>query len=169
MFGADRTLSSRMIANGLLTFSCVTRPKRRAPAVLKVMLMSGRPSWSKLWRGVGQLVARDHHPALDGDGAGAVGHRQDLAARRRAALLDVAGLADRSTSLNSSRAVWPISFFSASGFSTPGTCDQDPVAAFGDDGDFLGAAGIDAAADDVAGDAHRVLQRLGGAARRSES
>ena len=89
MFGADRTLSSRMIANGLPTFSCVTRPKRRAPAVLKVMSMSGAAVLVEALLGVGQLIAGDHDPALDRHGAGAVGHRQHLAARRRAALLDV--------------------------------------------------------------------------------
>ena len=49
MLGADSTLSSRMMANGLPTFSWVTRPKRRAPAVLKVMSTTARPSWSKPW------------------------------------------------------------------------------------------------------------------------
>ena len=47
MLGADSTLSSRMMANGLPTFSCVTRPKRRAPAVLNLIETTGRPSWSK--------------------------------------------------------------------------------------------------------------------------
>ena len=48
MLGADSTLLSRMMANGLPTFSCVTRPKRRAPAVLKVIDTTGWPFWSKL-------------------------------------------------------------------------------------------------------------------------
>ena len=89
MFGADSTLSSRMIANGLPTFSCVARPKRRAPAVLKVIVDVGPAVLVEALLGVGQLVARDHHPALDRDEAAAVGHRQHLAAGRRAALLDV--------------------------------------------------------------------------------
>ena len=38
MFGAERTTLSRMIANGLPTFSCVTRAKRRPPSPLKLDL-----------------------------------------------------------------------------------------------------------------------------------
>ena len=89
MFGADRTLSSRMIANGLLTFSWVTRPKRRAPAVLKRDVDDRPAVLVEALLGVDQLVARDHHPALDRDPPAAVGHRQDLAAGRRAALRDL--------------------------------------------------------------------------------
>ena len=98
MLGADSTLSSRMIANGLLTFSCVTRPKRRAPAALKVMSTTGAAVLVERLLGIDQLVARHHHPALDRDRAGAVGHRQHLAARRGAALRDlgrVGGLVDQ--------------------------------------------------------------------------
>ena len=89
MFGADSTLSSRMIANGLLTFSWVTRPKRRAPAELKVIDDDRLAVLVEALLGVDQLVARHHHPALDRDRAGAVGHRQHLAPGRRAALRDL--------------------------------------------------------------------------------
>ena len=41
-----------------------------------------------------------------------------------------------------------------------GNLDEHTVGTLGDDGDFLGATRIDAAADDVAGDAHRILHRL---------
>src|SRR5437763_1715217 len=43
--------------------------------------------------------------------------------------------------------------------------DEDSVAAFGDDRDLLGAARVDAAADDITGNPHRILQRLGGTRR----
>ena len=124
MFGADRILSSRMMANGLLTFSCVTRPNRRAPAVLKVMSMSARPSWSKLclasvsWSPetiTRRLTAMKPVPSASGN--------TWLPGGARPCWMSC-GLADRSTSLNSRRAVWPISFFSASGSSTPGTCTR---------------------------------------------
>ena len=161
MFGAERTLSSRMIANGLPTFSWVTRAKRRAPAVLNLMSTTGRPSWSKLWRGVGQLVARDHHAALDRDrrrcrrpsaGPGCP------AARGPAATCGRVGV--RSTSLNSSRAVWPISALSASGSSTPGTWTRMRLSPSVMTVISLVPPRIDAAADDVARDAHRVVERL---------
>ena len=67
MLGADSTLSSRMIANGLPTFSCVTRPKRRAPAVLKRDRDDRLAVLVEALLGVDQLVARHHHPALDRD------------------------------------------------------------------------------------------------------
>src|SRR3982750_4665088 len=72
MFGADSTLSSRMMGNGLPTFFCG----------------GGAAVLIELLRRVGQLVAGDHDAALDRDRSGAVGHWQDLAARRRAPLLD---------------------------------------------------------------------------------
>ncbi len=122
MFGADSTLSSRMIANGLPTFSCVVRAKRRAPAVLNLISMSGAPlresnpwcasvSWSPetITR---RLTAMAPLPSAMGSTWLPGGARPAWTS---------AGLADWSTSLNSSRAVWPMSRFSASGSSTPGT------------------------------------------------
>ncbi len=105
MLGADKTLSSRMIANGFPTFSCVVRPKRRAPAVLNVMSMSGAPSWLKLclasvsWSPetmTRRLTAMKPLPSAIGSAW--------LPGGARPCWTSV-GLADRSTSLNSSRAV----------------------------------------------------------------
>ena len=89
MFGADSTLSSRMIANGLPTFSCVDAAEAARAGGVEGDVDVGPAVLVEALLGVGQLVARDHHPALDRDEAAAVGHRQHLAARRRAALLDV--------------------------------------------------------------------------------
>ena len=68
MFGAEMTTLSRMIANGLPTFSWVTRAKRWLPAPSKRMLTTGRAvARIEVLRGVGDLVAGDHRAALDGD------------------------------------------------------------------------------------------------------
>ena len=49
MFGADSTLLSRMMANGLPTFSVVVRAKRFAPALSKLNVMLGKPPcWSNV-------------------------------------------------------------------------------------------------------------------------
>ena len=100
------------------------------PAVLVIALL-----------GVGQLVARDHYPALDRDRSR---RRRPSAALGCPAARGPAGLPagwpSRSTSLNSSRAVWPISAFSCFGILDARDLDEDAIAAFGDDSDFLGSA-----------------------------
>ena len=163
MLGAEMTTLSRMIANGLPTFSWVTRAKRlaagaveadrdRRPAVLLVEVLLG----------VGDLVAGDDRAALDRDArAAAFGIRQDLAADRRAAGLAAARASTfESTSLNSSRAVRPISAFSASGSCRPGTWTRIRLLPWRMMVGSSVPSGVDAAVDDLARDLHRLVDRL---------
>ena len=87
MLGAERTTLSRMMANGLPTFSWVTRAKAWLPGLSKRMLTAGAPFSVEVLLGVGDLVAGDHRAALDRDPAAVLGDRQDLAADRGAARL----------------------------------------------------------------------------------
>ena len=161
MTGAERTTLSRMIANGLPTFSWVTRAKRRLPALSKLIRTAGWPSSSKSWPGVGDLLAGDHRPALDARcRAAAFGIGQDLAADRRrgppAAArrsrpvdqleLEPRGAADQP--LQRLRIL------------QPGHLDEDPVGALADDRRLERAERVDAPVDDVAADLHRLPDRL---------
>ena len=166
MFGADSTLSSRMIANGLLTFSCVTRPNRRAPAVLKLIETTGWPSWSNVcfastsWSPetiTRRLTAMPPLPS-------AIGSTWLPAGARPCCDLGRIGGEVDELELEAGRlADQPLERF---GVLDARHLDQDPVGALVDDRDFLGALRIDAAADDVAGDGHRVAQRALRTARR---
>ena len=70
MLGAEMTTLSRMIANGLLTFSWVTRAKRRLPVLSKRMVTDrAAVLLVEILLGVGDLVAGDDRAALDGDAA----------------------------------------------------------------------------------------------------
>ena len=120
MLGADSTLSSRMMANGLPTFSCVTRPKRRAPAVLNLIETTGAPSWSNAWRASTNWSPDTITRRLTAIAPPSTIGSTWLPAGARPCATRL-GSASRSTSLNSSRAVCPISALSASGSSTPGT------------------------------------------------
>ena len=70
-------------------------------------------------------------------------------------------MADKVDELELERAVWPISFLKRFGIFDARNLDENSVAAFGNDCDFLRARRVDSAANDVARDAHRILQRLG--------
>ncbi len=50
--GAEITLPSRTMANGLPTFSLVAWPKRRAPTVSKLNETTGLPCWNVGWASV---------------------------------------------------------------------------------------------------------------------
>ena len=163
MFGADSTLSSRMIANGLPTFSCVTRPKRRAPAALKVMSTTARPSWSKpclastscspdtitrRWTAIAPVPSAIGSTWLPG-GARPCGDLVRVGVQVDQLEFEPRGLADQ--------------LLQRFGILDARDLDEDPPLALVDDRDFLGSARIDPAADDVAGDGQRVLERLLGA------
>ena len=64
MFGAEITLSSSTIANGLPTFSWVILPNLRAPALSKRKLTTGWLSWKRRL-GIGQVLAAELDLALD--------------------------------------------------------------------------------------------------------
>ena len=140
MLGAESTTSSRMIANGLPTFSWVTRAKRRAPCAVEADVddrLVGLLVEALL--GVDQLVAGDHRPALHGDAAACPRHRQHLAAGRGAALRDLARIGGEVDQLEleprglAEQRLQPLGILEA------GDLDEDAVAALADDGGFARA------------------------------
>ena len=127
--------------------------------------MTGAPVLVEALLGVDQLVARDHHAALDRDGrrprpSAAPGCP---AGRGPAQLARVGGEVDQ---LEFEPRGLADQMLQRLGILDARNLDEDAVAALVDDRDFLGPVRIDAAADDVARDGHRILQRLRGAARR---
>ncbi len=116
--------------------------------------------------GVGQLVARDHHSALHGHEAVTIGHRENLAAWRRVALLNFLRIGRQIDELElqprglADQLLKRFRVLDARHF------DENTIATFGDDGNFFRSRRVDAAPDDIASDSHCVLQRLRGPARR---
>ena len=123
--GWDNTLLSRMMANGLPTFSCVARPKRLRPGGVELEgdTTAGRSGRNLAWpRSIGRPTPSPGAWTATLPLPSAIGSTWLPAGARPCATC--AASAVGSTSLNSSRAVWPISAFSASGSSTPGTATR---------------------------------------------
>ena len=158
MFGAEMTTLSRMIANGRPTFSWVTRAKRRLPVWSNDRTtLACRRRQVVVLAGVGNHVAGDDRP-----GAGRRSGRAFLGSagsgcRSAPGPVRAARRRSRSTILNSSRAVRPISCLSASGVLHGPAPGRGWLVAVADDGRLERAERVDAPVDDLAGGVHRLV------------
>ena len=125
ILGADSTLLSRMMAKGLPVLSVVARPKRRAPWLSKRMVTTGAPDCGSKACAADAICSPEtmarRWTAIAPEPS-AIGRIWLPGGARPCATC--AGSACWSTSLNSSRAVWPIRRFRLSGSSMPGTCTR---------------------------------------------
>ena len=102
--------------------------------------------------GVDELLAGNHDAALDSNPTVAIGHGQYLAARRRTTGGDLGRIGIEVDQLEFQPGGLADQLLQRLGVLDARDLDENPPLALVDDGDFLGAARIDSAADNIARD-----------------
>ena len=153
-----------MIANGLLTFCCVTRAKRLPPSALKLIETLGAlVCWSNPWRASASWSPVMIAGAFDRDERDArrvarIG--QDLAADRRDPLDQIGGVRGLVDQLEFEFGGLAEQVLQRLRILEAGHLDDDPVRPLAHDRRFAGAELVDAAAHDLGRVLHRGIDRL---------